>query len=78
MGQWAVAVPIGRTLVLILAALVALGLLVSLAPHVPLLGKLPGDVRFERDGFALYFPITSCILLSAIVTLVMQLIERMK
>lgn len=78
MGEWALGVSIGRTLILIGAALVALGLLVSLAPHIPLLGKLPGDVRFERDGLALYFPITSCILLSAIVTLVMQLIERMK
>ena len=78
MGQRALAVPLGRTLVLVGAALLALGLLVQLAPHVPLLGKLPGDLRIERDGAAFYFPITSCILLSAIVTLVMQLIERMK
>jgi Protein of unknown function (DUF2905) len=70
--------PLARTLILIGAALVALGLVLQLAPHVPLLGKLPGDLRFERDGFALYFPITTCLLLSAIVTLVMQLIERMK
>jgi hypothetical protein len=70
--------PLARTLILVGAALLALGMLVSLAPHIPLLGKLPGDLRFERDGFALHFPITSCILLSAIVTLVMQLIERMK
>jgi hypothetical protein len=70
--------PIARTLILIGAALVALGLLVQLAPHIPLLGKLPGDVRIERDGYTLYFPITTCILISAIVTLVMQLIERMR
>jgi hypothetical protein len=70
--------PLARTLILVGAALLALGMLVSLAPHIPLLGKLPGDLRFERDGVALHFPITSCILLSAIITLVMQLIERMK
>ena len=68
----------GRTLILIGGALVALALLMQLAPHIPLLGKLPGDVRIEREGYSLYFPIASCLLLSAIVTLVMQLIERMK
>lgn len=67
-----------RTLILIGAALIALGLLVQFAPHVPLVGKLPGDVSIERDGFSFSFPITSCLVLSAVVTLVMQLIERMK
>jgi hypothetical protein len=70
--------PLARTLILIGAALLALGLVLQLAPHVPLLGKLPGDVHIEREGFSVYFPITTCLLLSAIVTLVMQLIERMK
>jgi hypothetical protein len=71
-------VQLARTLILIGGALVALGLLLQLAPHVPVLGKLPGDVRIERDGFVLHFPIATCLLLSAIVTLVMQLIERSK
>ena len=70
--------PIARTLILIGGALVALGLLLQIAPHVPLLGKLPGDIRIEREGYSLYFPVVTCLLLSAIVTLVMQLIERMK
>jgi Protein of unknown function (DUF2905) len=69
---------LARTLLLIGGALVALGLLLQLAPHVPVLGRLPGDIRIEREGYALYVPITTCLLLSAIVTLVMQLIERMK
>ncbi|HEU4429543.1 MAG TPA: DUF2905 domain-containing protein [Myxococcota bacterium] len=69
---------IARTLILIGGALVALGLLLQIAPHIPLLGKLPGDIRIEREGYSLYFPIVTCLLLSAIVTLVMQLIERMK
>lgn len=67
-----------RTLILVGAALLALGLLLQLAPHVPLLGKLPGDVHIQRDGYSLHFPVTTSLLLSAIVTLVMQLIERTK
>jgi hypothetical protein len=69
---------LARTLLLIGGALVALGLLLQVAPHIPVLGKLPGDIQIEREGYSLYFPITTCLLLSAIVTLVMQLIERMK
>jgi hypothetical protein len=69
---------LARTLILIGGALLALGLVIQLAPQVPVIGKLPGDIRIERDGYTLYFPITSCILASAIITLVMQLIERMK
>jgi hypothetical protein len=69
---------IARTLLLIGGALVALGLLLQIAPQLPVLGKLPGDLRIEREHGTLYFPVVSCLLLSAIVTLVMQLIERMK
>jgi hypothetical protein len=71
-------VTIGRTLILIGAALLALGLLMQIAPHIPGLGKLPGDVKIEREGYSLYFPITTSLLLSAIVTLVVQLIEGRK
>lgn len=69
---------VARTLILVGGALLALGLVIQLAPQVPVIGKLPGDIRIERDGSVLYFPITSGILASAMITLVMQLIERMK
>ena len=57
-------------------ALVAVGLVLHLAPSVPLLGRLPGDVRIERPGFRLYVPVTTSILLSAVATAVMYLIGR--
>jgi hypothetical protein len=69
---------IAKGLMLIGGALVALGLLLQVAPELPVLGKLPGDIRIERESGTLYFPVVTCLLLSAIVTLVMQLIERMK
>lgn len=36
------------------------------------LGRLPGDIRIERDGFAFYFPLTTMILLSVIATIVLR------
>jgi hypothetical protein len=67
---------LGRVLVIAGVALVAVGLVLHLAPSVPLLGRLPGDVRIERPGFRLYVPVTTSILLSAVATAVMYLIGR--
>ena len=70
--------PLARTLILVGAILVALGLLLHLAPSVPLLGKLPGDLRIERPGFRLYLPITTCLLLSAAASLAFWLVGRLR
>lgn len=55
-------------------ALVILGLWLS--GKLPFLGRLPGDIRIERDGFVLYFPITSMLLVSAIFSLILTLLRR--
>jgi hypothetical protein len=44
--------------------LVLLGAMMMWAPSVPWLGRLPGDIRIERDGFGFYLPLTTCLLLS--------------
>ena len=40
------------------------------------LGKLPGDIRIEKENFRFYFPITTMILLSVVLSLVVWLIRR--
>lgn len=40
------------------------------------LGRLPGDIRIERDGFAFFFPLTTSIVVSLLVTLVLWLLRR--
>ena len=42
------------------------------------IGRLPGDLAFERDGFSVYFPLTSMILISGIVSLLMWLVGSFK
>ena len=56
--------------------LVAAGVLLMLSPKIPFLGKLPGDIRVERDNFSFYFPITTCIVISAILSLIVWLFNR--
>jgi hypothetical protein len=40
------------------------------------LGRLPGDIHIERDGFTFYFPITSGLLISGAVSLVLWLLRK--
>ncbi|MEE8312675.1 MAG: DUF2905 domain-containing protein [Myxococcota bacterium] len=69
---------LGRSLVLLGVLLVAVGSLLYLAPSLPWLGRLPGDIRIERPGFRFYFPITTCILASAALTALLHLISRLR
>jgi hypothetical protein len=64
-------------------ALVALGLLIALAGvvlmlvgRVPWLGRLPGDIHFQRGNFSFYFPLATSLLLSVILTLLLYLVGR--
>jgi ribose/xylose/arabinose/galactoside ABC-type transport system permease subunit len=40
------------------------------------LGRLPGDFRFEREGFSFYFPLTTSIIVSIVVSLLIWLLRR--
>lgn len=62
--------------------LVCVGLLVTvtgfvwlIAPSIPGLGKLPGDVRIEQENFRFYFPLATCFVLSLLLTGFMWLVR---
>lgn len=40
------------------------------------LGRLPGDIRVEREGFGFFFPITTCIVISLVISLVVWLFRK--
>ena len=66
----------GKTLILFGLILVAAGLLWIFGGKIPLLGKLPGDIRIERENFSFYFPLGTCILISLVVSLLLWLFRR--
>ncbi len=62
---------VGKLLILIGIILVAAGSLVLLQDSIPFLknlGKLPGDITVEKGNFSIYFPITTMIILSVLVS----------
>lgn len=62
-------------LIVIGIILVVLGLLWPLLPGLGL-GRLPGDIAVHRRGFDLYFPITTCIIISIVVSLILWWLRR--
>jgi hypothetical protein len=54
------------------------GLVVLLAPPIPWLGRLPGDIRIERENFRFYFPVVTCLLLSLVLTLILWAVRRIR
>jgi hypothetical protein len=71
-------ISLAKALALLGIALILLGGAVYLLSRFNLpLGRLPGDIRIERDGFTFYFPLTSAVLVSVVVTVVLNVIVRL-
>jgi DUF2905 family protein len=64
---------VGRTLIVLGLLVAGVGLLISLGLPI---GRLPGDFTIRRGSFTFYFPLTSSIIASIVLTLVMMLIGR--
>jgi len=67
---------LGRSL-LILGCIIAItGAVLMLSGKLPWLGKLPGDIYVKRENFSVFFPITTCILVSLIISLILWFIRK--
>jgi hypothetical protein len=66
-------------MLLVLGLVIAgVGLVWILAPSIPWLGRLPGDIRIERENVRIYFPLLTCLLLSLVLSLVVWLIRLLR
>ena len=63
----------GKLLVFLGRGIAGLGLLMMLGLPI---GRLPGDIYVKRDGFSFYFPLTTSIILSIVLTLVLAFFRR--
>ncbi len=70
---------VGRTLLLLGGALIAVGAFFYFGGRLPLrLGRLPGDIVHRGEHSTFYFPLTTCILLSVVFSLVMWLVNHFR
>ncbi len=68
----------GKMLVVFGLVIAGLGLALMFFDKIPFLGKLPGDISVKRENFQFYFPITSSILISIIISVLLWLFSQFK
>jgi hypothetical protein len=70
-------VPIGKLILLLGLVLVVIGLVLGYAPGLlGWFGHLPGDIRIERENGTFIFPVTSMIIVSVVLTIIVNLFFR--
>ncbi len=65
---------IGKILLIVGGIIVISGLILVFSQHIPFLSKLPGDIFLKRDGFSFYFPIVTFLILSVLITIIVNVI----
>lgn len=68
----------GKWIVIIGAGIIVIGIIIYFF-HDKLhwIGRLPGDIRVEKENFRFYFPVTTMILFSVLLTIIINLIRRL-
>ncbi|MFQ5797394.1 MAG: DUF2905 domain-containing protein [Bacteroidota bacterium] len=62
--------PFGKMLILLGVVLLGVGMLLTFFDKIPFLGKLPGDIHIKRENFQFYFPITTSVVFSVLLSLI--------
>lgn len=66
---------LAKLLMLLGVVVFIIGLVVLVVPKIPWLGRLPGDIDFKSRNIRIYFPIVTCIILSILLTIILNLIH---
>jgi hypothetical protein len=72
MSPWS---SLGKWLIIIGVVLAAVGLLLQLFPKLPI-GRLPGDIVWERPGLKVYIPITTSIVVSIVLSIIVYFLNK--
>jgi uncharacterized membrane protein YkgB len=67
---------LGKMLILLGVVIIVIGLLLLVGEKIPWIGRLPGDILIKKEKFTFYFPITTSILISIILTLLFTLFRK--
>ena len=67
---------LGKFLIIFGLIAIVVGLLLAVGPRIPWLGRLPGDFFIRRGNFSFYFPVATSILVSIILTVLINLFRK--
>lgn len=67
---------IGKLIIVAGVVLIAAGILFLLLGRIPVIGRLPGDFVIRRDHVTIYLPLATMLLISLLLTIILNLIFR--
>jgi hypothetical protein len=67
---------LGKFLILLGVFIILIGLFLLMGEKIPWIGRLPGDIIIKKEKFSFYFPITTCIIISIILTLLFWIFRK--
>ena len=65
---------LGKILLICGGVIIVIGLLLVFSQYIPFFGKLPGDIFVKKDNFSFYFPIVTFLIISIILTIIINVI----
>jgi len=66
----------GKLFITIGVFLILVGILISFVDKIPYLGRLPGDIYIKKERFIFYFPLATSIIISIILTIILNVFFR--
>ncbi|MGP8155002.1 MAG: DUF2905 domain-containing protein [Smithella sp.] len=67
---------IGKMMIVVGVIIIVVGLVFLFGDKIPFLGKLPGDIYIKKERFSFYFPITTSIVISIILTILFYIFRK--
>jgi hypothetical protein len=67
---------LGRLLIVAGVLLAIVGVVLTVGGRIPFLGRLPGDISFKSGNLQVFFPLVTCLILSLVLTLLLNLFFR--
>jgi hypothetical protein len=67
---------IGKMFIILGIILIVVGIAFLFGDKIPYIGKLPGDIYIKKERFSFYFPITTSIIISIILTILFSIFRK--
>ena len=67
---------LGKMLIVVGIVFVITGIVFLLGDKIPFLGRLPGDISIQKERFSFYFPITTCIIISIVLSILFAIFRK--
>ena len=67
---------LGKMLIVVGIVFIIMGIAFLFGDKIPFLGRLPGDISIQKERFSFYFPITTCIIISIVLSILFAIFRK--